>query len=314
MARDSETASRACVECRQPKCAYRCPRCRADYCSAKCCGVHKGKCGVAAGAESAVVADLGTENGGELVAKVNVVVSSVIGGVGVATATDEIVEKHVAPVIIGHAAEYQLTGCSRSLEREENEAQGEIDNSDGSSNKRQRTEQCSEEVDTIDISLTNNISSITEIDRANSCSGADININDQIVTSVESKTFDNEENSGNNIQEANKCDNTSESNEGSKVQSNSNIHFNNSNNSNPNPPDQLDLGLVSADTLEKLRNTPWLTSILRSTRLQGHIKSIDSKDRISDRLGQMQRLREGNKDFDEFVQKLLTEIKATAKH
>ena len=40
-------AARDCVECGKVGAAYKCPKCRAAYCSVGCCNGHKGRCAVA---------------------------------------------------------------------------------------------------------------------------------------------------------------------------------------------------------------------------------------------------------------------------
>ena len=66
--------------------------------------------------------------------------------------------------------------------------------------------------------------------------------------------------------------------------------------------------VLSTQRIDKLRQDPYIRRILGSKRLQEHIRTIDSAE---DRAEALRKKRKSNKEFHEFVQKMMVIVEET---
>lgn len=67
--------------------------------------------------------------------------------------------------------------------------------------------------------------------------------------------------------------------------------------------------VLSAQQLSKLSSSSYIKSTLKSKRLREHVAAIDSIVSSSDRRNELTKMRKNNVQFNEFILKMLDEIK-----
>jgi hypothetical protein len=74
----------------------------------------------------------------------------------------------------------------------------------------------------------------------------------------------------------------------------------------PTPLSGVDV--LTSKQIDKLKSDPYMKRILGSKRLQEHIRAIDSAE---DRAGALQKRRKLNREFHDFVQKMMVTVEDT---